>query len=76
MCLYNSIGPSGAAICAYRADNTGSQGLNRGIFEIFREDLVTILSDGTTDEAENNFVEVISSLKCIITFIMEVEVRI
>lgn len=42
----------------YRADNTGTSGLNRGIFEVFREDLVHIREDGSTEEAENNFASV------------------
>lgn len=59
------IGPPGTAICAYRADNsltTGGTGFNRGIFDIFREDLTVVRSDGTTGERENTFVEVSSQL--------------
>ena len=52
------IGPPGTALCVYRADNTGPTGLNRGVFEVFREDLVQINPDGTTEEAENNFASV------------------
>ena len=55
------IGPPGTAICAYRADNsltTGGTGFNRGIFDIFREDLTVVMPDGTTAERENTFVEV------------------
>lgn len=61
--ITNRIGPRGTAICVYRADDTG--GLNRGIFEVFREDLVTIRSDGTTDETENNYVRVCWFCFCI-----------
>ena len=56
-----SIGPPGTAICAYRADNskaTGGHGFNRGIFDIFREDLITGTSDGMYYERENTFIEV------------------
>ncbi len=52
------IGPSGTALCVYRADNTGNQGLNKGIFEVFREDLVRVNPDGTTRATENNYVQV------------------
>ena len=53
-----SIGPKGSAICVYSAENTGPNGLNRGIFEVFREDLVQVRPDGTTEQAENNHEEV------------------
>ena len=56
-CLYHCrIGPTGSAVCAYRADNsfnTGLGGLNQGIFDIFRGDLQV----GNSEE-ENTFVEV------------------
>ena len=51
-----SIGPIGTAICAYRADNSverGETGFNRGIFDIFREDL----QDAQGNEFESTFVE-------------------
>lgn len=50
------IGPVGTAICVYRADNsieTGESGFNRGIFDIFREDL----QDTAGQEVESTFVE-------------------
>ena len=53
---YSSIGPIGTAICAYRADNSverGDAGFNRGIFDIFREDL----QDAQGNEFESTFVE-------------------
>lgn len=56
-----SIGPPGTAICAYRADDsstTGGTGFNRGIFDIFREDLIEVMPNGMTAERENDFVEV------------------
>ena len=59
-----SIGPPGTAICAYRADDsmtTGGTGFNRGIFDIFREDLTVVMSNGMTAERENTFVEVCST---------------
>ena len=40
---------------------TGGTGFNRGIFDIFREDLTVVMPDGTTAERENTFVEVHSS---------------
>lgn len=48
------IGPRGTALCVYAADNSGPFGTNRGIFEVFREDLVA--TDGT--ETENRHVRV------------------
>lgn len=63
LCAYHSfsIGPPGTAICAYRADDsttTGGTGFNRGIFDIFREDLTIVMPDGMTAERENTYVEV------------------
>ena len=46
----------GTAICVYRADNSnqrGGTGFNRGIFDIFREDL----QDDNGGEVESRFVE-------------------
>ena len=37
---------------------TGGTGFNRGIFDIFREDLTVVMPDGTTAERENTYVEV------------------
>ena len=68
-----SIGPPGTAICAYRADNslnTGGTGFNRGIFDIFREDLTVVMPDGTTAERENTFVEVHSSQQCVVSALL------
>lgn len=42
----------------YPADNTGIRGFNRGLFEVFREDLRTVQSDGTVEFVENTFFEV------------------
>ena len=60
-----SIGPEGTAICAYPADNSlatgaASMGYNRGIFDIFREDLSNPnpSPDGTDGELQNTFLEV------------------
>ena len=51
-----SIGPVGTAICVYKAYNgveRGESGFNRGIFDIFREDLQNELGG----EVESSFVE-------------------
>ena len=56
-----SIGPPGTAICAYRADDSmsnGGGGLNHGIFDIFRADLTVVMANGNTEERENTYVEV------------------
>ena len=50
-------GPRGTAICVYQADNNNR--FNRGIFDVFREDLVRILPNRTMD-VENNYVRVCS----------------
>ena len=52
MCYYYyRLGPRGTALCAYRADNSGDS--NRGIFEVFRDDLFRFNNDGTTVEVQN-----------------------
>jgi hypothetical protein len=51
-----SIGPVGTAICVYEAYNgieRSEQGFNRGIFDIFREDL----QDQQGMEVESTFVQ-------------------
>ncbi len=50
------ISPPGTAICGYSAANTGS--MNRGIFDIFREDVFEITNEGVTDEVENGYIQV------------------
>ena len=37
---------------------TGGTGFNRGIFDIFREDLTVVMPNGMTAERENRYVEV------------------
>lgn len=54
--LLCSIGPVGTAICVYKAYNgneRGESGFNRGIFDIFREDLQGTMGQ----EVESSFVE-------------------
>lgn len=51
-----SIGPVGTAICVYRAYNgkeVGESGFNRGLFDIFREDL----QNAQGGEVESTYVE-------------------
>ncbi len=50
--VFFSLGPKGSALCAYSAENTGPVGRNRGIFEIFREDLIIARNGKIT---QNNF---------------------
>ena len=56
----HSIGPSGTAICVYHADNSGSadmsNGFNRGLFDIFRENVVNT-DDSNMVEREPRLVE-------------------
>lgn len=53
-----SIGPEGSAVCVYPAENSretdAMASFNQGIFDIFREDLLT--TDGV--EKQNVYVEV------------------
>ncbi len=53
-----SIGPEGSAVCVYPAENSretdSMASFNQGIFDIFREDLLT--TDGV--ERQNGYVEV------------------
>ena len=52
------IGPTGSAICVYRTDNsfqTGGTGQNKGIFDIFREDLLQDRDDPLLDLEVQNF---------------------
>ncbi len=60
-CMHScSISPGGSAVCLYSAENSRETNpravFNQGIFDIFREDLLT--SDNR--ERENGFVEVYS----------------
>ena len=55
-----SIGPTGTAICVYSADNSNDPnnhagGFNRGVFDIFRENVQVTGSTGSS--MENSYVE-------------------